>query len=338
MLDDTLVFINNAIQKIRDQVGTAHVVAGTSGGVDSTVCAVLTQAAIGLSQMHPVFIDTGLMRKDEAVWVENHLRRLFGKQLTMINAEALFLHNLAGVTNPESKRYIIGHTYIQVFENAIRGLPTPPTFLLQGTIAPDVIEVENGIKTHHNTGGLPEKMNLKLLEPVRDLFKLEVRKVAEALGIEEDITLRQPFPGPGLAVRCLRPVTKERLDKLRTADAIFNDTILEYGMEHMIEQSFAVLLPLLSTGIVDGARAYGETIALRAIHTKDFVTAEWAILPNSLIRTVSHRITDEIPGINRVMYDVTDKPPATDRDYGEKECDHECDNCEHNEDEKEDIE
>ena len=318
--------IQDAVSHIQEQVRGDSVLAAVSGGVDSSVAAALVRKAVGDS-LTAVFVDTGLMRDGEAHWIASIFRQRFGDKFIVINAEEEFFTKLAGVTEPEEKRNIIGETFIRIFENAAKEIGVP-SFLVQGTIYPDVIESsapERGhahrIKTHHNVGGLPSEMDFQLVEPLRYLFKDEVRKVGQTLGLPADLVQRQPFPGPGLAVRCLGEVTRDRVEKLRKADAIFVDEMEATGWLYHpgrdpsskvgAAQAFAVLLPVKSVGVMGDQRTYEEVIALRAVTTDDFMTADWAHLPPSLLSRTANRIVNEVPGINRVVYDITTKPPGT---------------------------
>jgi GMP synthase (glutamine-hydrolysing) len=313
--------IDRAVADIRAQVGDAKVLSAVSGGVDSSVATALVQKAVG-DQLAAVFVDTGLMRKDECLWVERAFKENLGANLVTLDAIEEFFCNLEHVTAPEEKRRMIGETFIRLFEGAAHDLGDPP-FLVQGTIYPDVVESrapERGhahrIKTHHNVGGLPEDMDFKLVEPLRYLFKDEVRKVGEALGLPAELVWRQPFPGPGLAVRCLGELTLERVEKLRAADAIFTEELAEAGLLRMQDetgtsQAFAVLLPVKAVGVMGDQRTYEEVIALRAVTTEDFMTADWARLPYDLLAKVANRIVNEVQGVNRVVYDITSKPPGT---------------------------
>jgi GMP synthase (glutamine-hydrolysing) len=312
--------IERALSQIRTRVGSARVLATVSGGVDSSVATALVSKAVG-SQLSAVFVDTGLMRKDEARWVRQAFQADLGANLHCVDAAETFFNNLQGITDPEAKRRIIGETFIRIFETSAHNLGDPP-FLVQGTIFPDVIESRavkqrgvQPVKTHHNVGGLPEKMDFELVEPLRELFKDEVRLVGEALGLPPELVWRQPFPGPGLAVRCLGEVTPARVEKLRQADAIFTEALACAGLltqdEGGTAQAFAVLLPVKTVGVTGGQRTYDEVIALRAVNTTDFMTADWARLPASLLAGVSERITSEVAGVNRVVYDITGKPPGT---------------------------
>ena len=305
-------WIDHEIAKIRSKVGGGTVICGLSGGVDSTVAAVITQKAVG-DKLHCIFVDHGMLRKDEGSQVMETYKSL-NLNVHYVDAAARFLTALDGVTEPEKKRKIIGELFIRVFEEEARRLGGSD-WLLQGTIYPDVVESGHGgggvIKSHHNVGGLPEDMKMGLLEPLRDLFKDEVRRVGKALGIAPHFLGRHPFPGPGLAVRCLGELKKDRLDTLREADAIFIEEIRKFGLYDDIWQAFCALLPVRSVGVVGDVRTYGETIVLRAVSSQDAMTAEWSRLPYELLDTVSRRICNEVPQVNRVVLDVTSKPPAT---------------------------
>ena len=305
-------WIDHEIEKIREKVGDGTVICGLSGGVDSTVSAVITQRAVG-DKLHCIFVDHGMLRKDEGKQVMETYRSL-NLNVHYVDAGERFLTALAGVTEPERKRKIIGELFIRVFEEEARRLGGSD-WLLQGTIYPDVVESGHGgggvIKSHHNVGGLPDDMKMGLLEPLRDLFKDEVRRVGKVLGIAPHFLERHPFPGPGLAVRCLGELKKERLDILREADAIFIEEIRKAGLYNDIWQAFCALLPVRSVGVVGDVRTYGETIALRAVSSLDAMTAEWVRLPYDLLDTVARRICNEVPQVNRVVLDVTSKPPAT---------------------------
>jgi GMP synthase (glutamine-hydrolysing) len=317
--------IAQSIERVRQQVGDQMVLSAVSGGVDSSVATALTQRAIG-EQLAAVFVDTGLLRLGEAAKVQQVLRDQLGVELITVNAEEQFLQALKGVVAPEEKRRVIGELFIRIFEAQARQLGMP-RFLVQGTIYPDVVESSapdrskaQRIKSHHNVGGLPEKMQFELVEPLRYLFKDEVRAVGEALGLPAELIWRQPFPGPGLAVRCLGKVTAERLQRLRLADAILTDELASAGLLRVSTdsttptgsaQAFAVLLPVHSVGVMGDQRTYQETIALRAVTTEDFMTADWARLPYDLLARISNRIVNEVEGVNRVVYDITSKPPAT---------------------------
>lgn len=308
-------FIDETVETIKETVGSEKVICAMSGGVDSAVAAVLLQKAIG-SQLHAVHIDNGVMRKDESRDVVDYFKKSFDINLHHVDASETFLKKLRGVTDPEKKRKIIGNTFIEVFEKVAHEIEDVK-FLAQGTLYPDVIESQSHkgpsakIKTHHNVGGLPEVMNLKLIEPFRLLFKDEVRKVGRELGISNDIIERHPFPGPGLAVRILGDVTSEKLEILRQSDDIFIDEIKKFGIYTEIWQAFAVLLPVQSVGVMGDERTYEYTIALRAVTSEDGMTADWAQLPYELLNKVSNRIINEVRGVNRVVYDVSSKPPAT---------------------------
>ena len=310
----TEAFIEDAIASVRETVGDRRVLLAMSGGVDSSVCAVLVHKAVG-KQLTCVFVDHGLMRKGEPEEVCRVFRDQFGMDLVHVDGEARFLGNLKGVTDPEQKRKIIGETFIRVFEEEARKAGEPD-YLVQGTIYPDIIESgwDGGkqVKSHHNVGGLPKNIDFKgLVEPIKYLFKDEVRRVALKLGLPESIAMRQPFPGPGLGVRCIGELTKEKLDILREADAIFRAAIVEAGLAPQINQYFAILTGNRSVGVRDDARTYAYTVALRAVKTSDFMTAKFVHLPMELLETVSERITAAVPQVNRVVYDVTSKPPAT---------------------------
>ncbi|HMM28468.1 MAG TPA: glutamine-hydrolyzing GMP synthase [Aggregatilineaceae bacterium] len=308
-------FIEASIERIRAQVGGGRVLLGMSGGVDSTVAGELIHRAVG-DQLVPVFVNHGMLRQGEADAVLDLARALDWK-LIAVDATEEFLENLRGVTDPEAKRTIIGATFAAVFE---REAARAGRFdwLAQGTIYPDVIESAGTdrpgarrIKSHHNVGGLPEHLRARLVEPLRELFKDEVRAVGEALGLPEAIVWRQPFPGPGLGVRCVGEVTWERLERLRAADAIFTGELRAAGVIDEIAQAFAMLLPVRSVGVMGDNRTHEEVIALRAVTTDDYMTADWARLPADLVAQISRRIVNEVAGVNRVLYDITTKPPAT---------------------------
>jgi GMP synthase (glutamine-hydrolysing) len=308
-------FIEEATNRIRRQVGDGKVVCGLSGGVDSTVAALLMHRAIG-DRLTCIFVDNGLLRYDEATQIRKRFTEKLRLPLDFVDASDLFLTRLAGVTDPEQKRKIIGATFIDVFErraNELGGFD----FLGQGTLYPDVIESASVhgpavvIKSHHNVGGLPERMKFKLVEPLRDLFKDEVRRVGQDLGLDREFVVRQPFPGPGLAVRVIGEITKERLDLLRLADKVVAEEIRRTGWYERLWQSFAVLLPVQSVGVMGDARTYEYTIAIRAVESLDGMTADWARLPHDVLASISSRIVNEVRGINRVVYDISSKPPST---------------------------
>jgi GMP synthase (glutamine-hydrolysing) len=310
--------IGNLVTDLRTQIkeitGNASVICGLSGGVDSTVAAVLTNEAVD-GKLECIFVNNGLLRKNEAESVLENYKKL-NLKVHYVDASDAFLRALQGVTDPETKRKRIGETFIRVFEKEAEKFEQAK-WLLQGTLYPDVIEsgkIGKGsvvIKSHHNVGGLPEDMNLDVLEPLKDLFKDEVRKMGKILHIPDDILTRHPFPGPGLAVRCLGEITEERLATLREADAIFDEEIRGAGLYESIWQSFCVLLPVRTVGVMGDARTYSEVIALRAVESQDGMTSDWVRLPSDLIDTVSRRICNSIPGVNRVVLDVTSKPPST---------------------------
>ncbi|NJD39157.1 MAG: glutamine-hydrolyzing GMP synthase [Geobacter sp.] len=308
-------FIETEIASIRQKVGNGKVICALSGGVDSSVVAVLIHKAIG-DQLQCIFVNNGLLRKGEADKVVNLFTRHFKINLDYVDASDRFLDKLKGVTDPEKKRKIIGNEFIYLFEDEANKLGTVE-WLAQGTLYPDVIESVSTkgpsavIKSHHNVGGLPERMKMKLLEPVRELFKDEVRLLGKELGLPDEVIHRQPFPGPGLAIRCIGEITADRLEILRESDAIVLDEIRKAGLYRDIWQSFAVLLPVRSVGVMGDARTYDYTIALRAVNSLDGMTADWVKLPYELLGAISSRIINEVKGVNRVVYDISQKPPAT---------------------------
>jgi GMP synthase (glutamine-hydrolysing) len=326
--------ISQSVERVRQQVGLRRVLSAVSGGVDSSVATAIVQHALG-NQLVAVFVNTGLLRQGEARQVQAVLHDRLGIELVTVDAVERFMQALRGVTAPEEKRRIIGELFIRIFEEQALKLGAPP-FLVQGTIYPDVVESSaperanaQRIKTHHNVGGLPKNMRFELVEPLRYLFKDEVRAVGQALGLPAEMVWRQPFPGPGLAVRCLGEITPERVQRLQAADAIFTGELAAAGLLHMsgepagegaspetatlrgTSQAFAILLPVRSVGVMGDKRTYQETIVLRAITTDDFMTADWARLPYELLGRVANRIVNEVQGVNRVTYDITSKPPGT---------------------------
>jgi len=309
-------YVETAVNHIRSVVGTDQVILGLSGGVDSSVAAALIHQAIG-DQLTCVFVDNGLLRLNEAEQVMETFAKNLGVKVIHVDASAKFLGDLVGVTDPEAKRKIIGREFVEVFQQESAKLPQAK-WLAQGTIYPDVIESAgaktknaHNIKSHHNVGGLPETMKLKLLEPLRELFKDEVRELGVALGLPHDMVYRHPFPGPGLGVRILGEVKKEFADLLRRADAIFIEELHKSGWYAKTSQAFTVFLPVKSVGVMGDGRTYDYVVALRAVVTSDFMTAHWAELPYDLLGKVSNRIINEVRGINRVVYDISGKPPAT---------------------------
>ncbi|MFY9748615.1 MAG: glutamine-hydrolyzing GMP synthase [Acidobacteriaceae bacterium] len=312
-------FIHSAVAAIREKVGTGHALCALSGGVDSSVAAVLVHRAIG-DHLTCVFVNNGVLRKDEFEKVQQNLRDKLGLKLIAVDASKRFLLKLRGVTDPEGKRKIIGNEFIAVFDdeaNRIAEETGGVEWLVQGTLYPDVIESSpvkgpsQTIKSHHNVGGLPEDMTLQLIEPLRDLFKDEVRRIGRDLGMPEDILQRQPFPGPGLAVRIVGEVTADRVALIQDADEIVVSEIKKAGLYQQIWQSFAVLLPVKSVGVMGDQRTYAYTCAIRAVHSEDGMTADWVPLPYEVLKTISSRIVNEVRGINRVVYDITSKPPGT---------------------------
>jgi GMP synthase (glutamine-hydrolysing) len=331
-------FIDETVASVRKTVGNGRAICALSGGVDSAVAAVLVDRAMrdasGKSNLACVFVNNGVLRKNEFQKVQQNLRDKLGLHLVAVDATERFMSKLAGVTDPEKKRKIIGNEFIAVFEeeaqkilksdglSATRGGPESPAglenvWLVQGTLYPDIIESRSVrgpsqvIKSHHNVGGLPEKMKLKLVEPLKELFKDEVRKIGRDLGMPEEILQRQPFPGPGLAVRIVGEVTKDRADILRDCDEIVVDEIKKAGLYSKIWQSFAVLLPVMSVGVMGDQRTYAYTCAVRAVHSEDGMTADWVPLPHEVLKTMSSRVVNEVKGVNRVVYDITSKPPGT---------------------------
>jgi GMP synthase (glutamine-hydrolysing) len=309
-------FIEATVQQLRQRVGPHRVICGLSGGVDSSVTAALLLKAVG-PQVACIFVDNGLLRKGEVEAVRQTFGQSFHADLHIVNAQERFLGALRGVTDPQEKRRIIGHVFIEVFKEEARRIPGAK-FLAQGTIYPDVIESGGNanspastIKTHHNVGGLPAELGFELLEPLRDLFKDEVRQLGIELGLPERLVWRHPFPGPGLAVRCLGEVTAERLAILREADSIFLEELKKTGLYRQVAQAFAVLLPVQSVGVMGDYRTYENVVALRAVTTEDFMTADWARLPHDFLAHVATRIINEVRGVNRVVYDISSKPPAT---------------------------
>lgn len=309
-------FVETQIAEIRQTVGDKHVILGLSGGVDSSVAAALIHRSIG-NQLTCIFVDNGLLRKNEATRVRQLFADNFKMELCFVDATDRFLDKLAGVDEPEAKRKIIGHEFVNVFADAARSIPDV-AFLAQGTTYPDVIESVpiNGnpsamIKSHHNVGGLPKDLQFKLLEPLSRLFKDEVREVGRLLGLPEDVVMRQPFPGPGLGVRHLGAVAKKTLDILREADEIFVDEIKAAGYYYKTWQAFTVFLPVRSVGVMGDQRTYEYVVALRTVQSSDGMTADWVALPDTLLRHISSRIVNEVRGVNRVVYDITSKPPGT---------------------------
>src|SRR6266849_1490482 len=316
-------FVDATVAAVREQVGSGRAICALSGGVDSAVAATLVDRALrdgNKSRLTSVFVNNGVLRKNEFEKVQQNLRDKLGLQVVAVDATDRFLSKLAGITDPETKRKIIGNEFIAIFDEEAHRIEKKEgevEWLVQGTLYPDVIESvsvrgpSQVIKSHHNVGGLPEKMKLKLIEPLKELFKDEVRKIGRDLGMPEEILQRQPFPGPGLAVRILGEVTPERLEILRECDDIVVTEIKRAGLYTKIWQSFAVLLPVMSVGVMGDQRTYAYTCAIRAVHSEDGMTADWVPLPHEVLKTISSRIVNEVHGVNRVVYDITSKPPGT---------------------------
>jgi len=309
-------FAKSTITEIREQIGNQKVILGLSGGVDSSVTALLIHKAVG-KKLTCIFVDNGLLRRNEAAQLKQRLKQHLDINIKFVSAKSKFLNALAGVSDPEKKRKIIGKVFMEVFEAQAKKIKGAE-FLAQGTLYPDVIESVSAfggptsvIKSHHNVGGLPKKMKLKLVEPLRFLFKDEVRALGKAIGLPDDLTWRQPFPGPGLAIRIIGEITRQRLSILREVDAVLLEEIRDGGYYKKLWQSFAVLLPLKSVGIMGDSRTYEHIVAIRAVTSKDAMTADWAKLPHAFLGKISNRIINEVRGVNRVVYDISSKPPST---------------------------
>jgi len=309
-------FIEYEVKRIRETVGDKNVICALSGGVDSSVVAALIHKAIG-DQLYPIFVDTGLLRKGERESVEKTFKEKFHmKNFKVIDASKIFLEKLKGVVDPEEKRKIIGHTFIEVFEEAAKKIPNAE-FLAQGTLYPDIIESVSvkgpsvTIKSHHNVGGLPERLKFKLIEPLRELFKDEVRELGKELGLPDEIVKRHPFPGPGLAIRIVGEVKPDYLRILRDSDAIVLEEIKKANLYNKVWQSFAVFLPIKTVGVMGDVRTYEYVIAVRIVESTDGMTADWFKVPYEVLERISNRIINEVQGVNRVVYDITSKPPGT---------------------------